>query len=98
MYLFKLTQKKKKKKTTEDLLINAMVDLFYFAQSDLREEPLCLLHIGSRGSLTTSRRETYMYVKFYFTFEDGERICTFISFTKRTATINERCNRCIVSQ
>ena len=34
-----------------------------------------------------------MYVKFYFTFEDGERICTSISFTKRTATINERCNR-----
>ena len=44
-------------------------------------------------NLTTSRRETYMYVKNAFPFEDGKRIFTSARFAKRTVAVVLRCNR-----
>ena len=42
--------------------------------------------------LTTLRRETYMYIKNAFPFENGKRIFTSVCFAKRTAAVVLRCN------
>ena len=67
----------------EDLIT---LEVFVYAHDEVEKLSGQLL-IVFLEFLTTSRREPYMYVKFYLAFKGGERICTSTCFTKKRLSL-----------